>query len=64
MASPRKKLSCIDQIEKIQKDREERRKKMDDLKKQKTHRDELNQAIGMKVDVDFQVMVQHNWQNV
>lgn len=31
---------------------------MDDLRKQKTEREQLNEAQGIKVDVDFQVMVE------
>jgi hypothetical protein len=32
---------------------------MDDLKKQKTERELMNEAQGIKVDVDFQVMVEN-----
>jgi hypothetical protein len=37
---------------------------MDNLKKQKTERELMNEAIGIKVDVDFQVMVESNMRNV
>lgn len=53
-----KKSSCLDEIERLKQNREERRKKMDDLRKQKTERELMNEAQGIKVDVDFQVMVE------
>jgi hypothetical protein len=37
---------------------------MDDLRKQKTEREQLNEAQGIKVDVDFQVMVEHHMRNI
>ncbi len=37
---------------------------MNDIKKQKTERELMNEAQGIKVDVDFQVMVENNMQNV
>lgn len=35
-----------------------------DIKKQKTERELMNEAQGIKVDVDFQVMVETNMLNV
>ena len=37
---------------------------MDDLRKQKTEREMLNEAQGIKVDVDFQVMVEQHMRNI
>jgi len=39
-----KKSSCLEEIERLKQNREERRKKMDDLRKQKTERELLNEA--------------------
>lgn len=57
-ANQSKKSSCLEEIERLKQNREERRKKMDDLRKQKTERELMNEAQGIKVDVDFQVMVE------
>ena len=48
-----KKGSCLEEIERLKVKREERRKKMDDLRKQKTERELMNEAQGIKVDVEF-----------
>ena len=48
-----KKSSCLDQIEKLKINREERRKRMDDIKKKRSQREANNEALGIKVDVDF-----------
>lgn len=37
---------------------------MDDLRKQKTERELMNEAQGIKVDVDFQVMVESQMRQV
>ena len=37
---------------------------MHDMKKQKTQREMMNEAQGIKVDVDFQCMVEANMNNV
>lgn len=37
---------------------------MDDLRKLKSEREQMNEANGIKVDVDFQVMVEQNMRNV
>lgn len=37
---------------------------MDNMRKQKNEREMMNEAHGIKVDVDFQVMVENNMQNV
>ena len=54
-----KKSSCLDEIEKLKINREERRKRMDDIKKKRTQREANNEALGIKVDVDFQAMVEY-----
>ena len=37
---------------------------MNDMRKEKTEREKLNEANGIKVDVDFQVMVENNMNNL
>jgi hypothetical protein len=59
-----KKSSCLDEIERLKQNREDRRKKMDDLRKLKTDRELQNEANGIKVDVDFQVMVEESIRQV
>ena len=59
-----KKSSCLDQIEKLKINREERRRRMDDIKKKRSQREANNQALGIKVDVDFQAMVEEQIDNV
>ena len=59
-----KKGSCLEEIERLKQNREERRKRMNDLKKQRTEREIRNEAQGIKVDVDFQAMVEHNMNSV
>ncbi len=51
--NPPKKVSCLEEIERLKNNREERRKKMSDIRKQKTEREAQNEAQGIKVDVDF-----------
>lgn len=38
--------------------REERRKQMEEKKIQKLERDKINQAVGRNVDVDFDIMME------
>lgn len=59
-----KKSSCLDEIERLKQNREERRRKMDDLRKLKSEREQMNEAQGIKVDVDFQVMVEQSMKSV
>lgn len=59
-----KKSSCLDEIERLKQNREERRKKMDDLRKLKNERELHNEANGIKVDVDFQVLVEESMRHV
>jgi hypothetical protein len=51
--SQQKKGSCLEEIERLKQNREERRKKMEDLRKLKSEREQMNEAQGIKVDVDF-----------
>ena len=37
---------------------------MDEVRKQKTEREIMNEAQGIKVDVDFQVMVEQSMRNI
>lgn len=39
-----KKSNCLEEIEKLKQNREERRKKMEDMRKQKTEREQYNEA--------------------
>jgi len=48
-----KKSSCLDEIEKLKIQREERRARMEDVKRKRSERETNNQALGIKVDVDF-----------
>ena len=48
-----KKASCTDEIEKIKNNREERRKRMNEIKQGRDARQAENEALGWKVDVDF-----------
>jgi hypothetical protein len=53
-----KKSSCLDEIEKLKQQREERRARMDEAKRTRTQREKDNANMGIKVDVDFQVLVE------
>ena len=48
-----KKSSCLDAIENLKVQREERRARMEDVKRKRTERENNNQAMGIKVDVEF-----------
>jgi len=49
----RKQSSVIAEIEKLKINREERRKRMETIKRQREEREQNNEAQGIKVDVDF-----------
>jgi hypothetical protein len=53
-----KKSSCLDEIEKLKVNREERRKRMEDVKTQREERERKNAALGHKVDIEFQKQVE------
>lgn len=48
-----KKTSCLDEIEKLKINREERRKRMEDVKTKREEREKKNAALGHKVDIEF-----------
>jgi hypothetical protein len=48
-----KKSSCLDEIEKLKFNREERRKRMEDVKIDRAEREKKNAALGHKVDIEF-----------
>lgn len=48
-----KKSSCLDEIEKLKVNREERRKRMEDVKSKREEREKKNAALGHKVDIEF-----------
>jgi len=52
-ANNAKKSSCLDEIEKLKINREERRKRMEDVKNKRQEREKNNAAQGIKVDVEF-----------
>ena len=67
MAAPAlltKKSSCLDEIEKLKIQREERRARMEDVKRKRSERETNNQALGIKVDVDFQALTEQQRENV
>ena len=59
-----KKSSCLDAIENLKVQREERRARMEDVKRKRTERENNNQAMGIKVDVEFQALVEQMRENV
>ena len=59
-----KRSSCREEIEKINFQREERRKRMQEDKKKRAAREKRNDAEGIKVDVDFQIMVEDAKQGI
>jgi len=59
-----KKPSCREEIEKINNQREERRKRMQEDKKKRADQVRRNDQDGIKVDVDFQMMVELEKANI
>ena len=53
-----KKSNCREEIEKLKQQREERRARMDEVKRNRTERENNNKNLGIKADVDFQVLVE------
>ena len=51
------KSNVVDEIEKLKIKREERRMKNENLKKEKAEREAEVQAMGKKIDVDFELMI-------
>ena len=64
LANNVKKSSCLDEIEKLKINREERRKRMEDVKNKREEREKKNAALGHKVDVEFQAMVEAKKDNI
>jgi kinesin family protein 2/24 len=58
-----KKSGVVGRIEEMKQKREERRKKMEDDKRQKLEREAENLAVGKCVDVDFEIMIEHFREN-
>ena len=56
--APRKPTSTTDKIDQIKINRDVRRLKMEEIRKLKSERETNNQLQGIKVDVDFQAMVE------
>ncbi len=50
---PVKQTNTLDEIKKLELKREERRKQMEDLKKEKKEKEAINLASGKNVDIDF-----------
>lgn len=53
-----KKSSCRDEIERLKQEREARRARMDEVKRTRSEREKNNAQMGIKADVDFQVLVE------
>ena len=53
-----RKQTTTDKIDLIKNNREQRRLKMEEARKLKSEREANNELAGIKVDVDFQVMVE------
>ena len=60
MAVPKqvRKVTTIDKIDQIQINRDARRMRMEEARKLRSERETNNQILGIKVDVDFQKMVE------
>lgn len=52
-----KKSSVVENIEKMERQRHERRKKMEEEKNVKAQRVMMNEAAGKKVDIDFELLL-------
>ena len=50
----------MDELKKIEQKREERRIKMEDLKREKEEKKAYNLASGKNVDIDFEIMIDKN----
>lgn len=55
--SQEKKGNPLDEIKRIEQKREERRVKMQDLKREKQQKKAYNLASGKNVDIDFEIMI-------
>ena len=52
------KKNPMDNIKKIEKDREERRRKLEEQKQAKADRQAQNDALGKNVDADFDLLIE------
>ena len=52
--------NTLDTIKQMEIKREERRKQMEELKKEKEEKRALNLASGKNVDIDFEIMIDKN----
>ena len=52
--------NTLDTIKQLEIKREERRKQMEELKKEKQEKKALNLASGKNVDIDFEIMIDKN----
>jgi glutamine synthetase adenylyltransferase len=59
-ANPPKAVNTLDEIKKLEQKREERRLKMEEMKKEKEERKALNLERGKNVDIDFELMIDKN----
>jgi kinesin family protein 2/24 len=50
----------LDEIKRIEQKREERRVKMEDMKREKEEKKAYNLASGKNVDIDFEIMIDKN----
>lgn len=55
-----KKGNPLDEIKRIEQKREERRVKMEDMKREKEEKKAYNLASGKNVDIDFEIMIDKN----
>lgn len=54
------KSNVVDEIERLKKNREERRNKMDNIKRARAEKEAENEALGRVGDVEFQMMVEEH----
>jgi hypothetical protein len=52
-----KKANPLDEIKRIEQEREKRRVKMEDMKREKEEKKAYNMASGKNVDIDFEIMI-------
>ena len=52
--------NAMQELKRIEEKREERRKQMEDLKKEKEEKKAYNLASGKNVDIDFEIMIEKN----
>jgi kinesin family member 2/24 len=50
--------NVLDNIKKLEEDRAERRRLLEEKKNQKAERQQMNAAAGRHVDIDYDIMIQ------